>query len=201
MGGITGSLLGSASYALNAGTASYVPASAVVGLNLNSITSDSVTASVSIGSNSFTIVSGSTTLFNITNAGLATVSNLTVSDNLIVNGTASFINTENLTVKDKFVLINSGSTALADSGWVTQYNAAGSGSAFYLDADSTGTYGRFAVAYDVLGSENVVSADEYVVTAKQAAGAPPATPTWGGATNGFGNIYVNSSNGDIYIYS
>ena len=224
-GGITGSLLGTASYALNANsasyalmstsasyadfaltasnalTASYVPASAVVGLNLSQIATGSITASVSLGANSFTIVSGSSTFFNITNVGLVSVSNLTVNDNLIVNGTASFINTNNLTVKDKFILINSGSSTLADSGWVSQYNANGSGSAFYLDADSTGTYGRFAVAYDILGSESTVTADEYVVTAKRASGAPPANPTWGGSTNGFGNIYVNNDNGDIYIYS
>jgi len=158
-------------------------------------------ASVNVDSNAFTIISASSTLLNVANSGLVTVSNLTVNDNLVVNGTASFINTENLSVKDRFILINSGSSTLADSGWVTQYNAAGSGSAFYLDADTTGTYGRFAVAFDVVGNESIVTANEYVVTARQASGAPPATPTWGGATNGFGNIYVNSDNGDIFIYS
>jgi hypothetical protein len=127
--------------------------------------------------------------------------NLTVTGDLTVAGTASFTNVDNLTVKDKFILINSGSTTLADSGWVTQYNAAGSGSAFYLEAGSTGTYGRFAMAYDVIGTSTAVSADEYVVSAKSAAGAPAAAPTWGGSGNGFGNVYVNSSNGDIYMYS
>jgi hypothetical protein len=127
--------------------------------------------------------------------------NLTVTGDLTVAGTASFTNVDNLTVKDKFILINSGSTTLADSGWVTQYNAAGSGSAFYLEASSTGTYGRFAMAYDVIGTSTAVSADEYVVSAKSAAGAPAAAPTWGGSGNGFGNVYVNSSNGDIYMYS
>ena len=127
--------------------------------------------------------------------------NLTVTGDLTVAGTASFTNVDNLTVKDKFILINSGSTTLADSGWITQYNAAGSGSAFYLEAGSTGTYGRFAMAYDVIGTSTAVSADEYVVSAKSAAGVPAAAPTWGGSGNGFGNVYVNSSNGDIYMYS
>jgi hypothetical protein len=128
-------------------------------------------------------------------------SNLTVSGDLTVAGTASFTNTDNLTIKDKFILINSGSSTLADSGWITQYNAAGSGSAFYLEAASTGDYGRFAVAYDVIGTSTALTVDQFVVTAKTAAGAPSADPTWGGATNGYGNIFVNSSNGDIYIYS
>ena len=127
--------------------------------------------------------------------------NLTVTGDLTVAGTASFTNVDNLTVKDKFILINSGSTTIADSGWITQYNAAGSGSAFYLEAGSTGTYGRFAMAYDVIGTSTAVSADEYVVSAKSAAGVPAAAPTWGGSGNGFGNVYVNSSNGDIYMYS
>jgi hypothetical protein len=126
---------------------------------------------------------------------------LTISGDLTVAGTASFTNTDNLTIKDKFILINSGSSTLADSGWITQYNAAGSGSAFYLEAASTGDYGRFAVAYDVIGTSTALTVDQFVVTAKTAAGAPSADPTWGGATNGYGNIFVNSSNGDIYIYS
>jgi hypothetical protein len=203
--GITGSLYGTSSWALNALTASYVPASAVVGLNLTQIATGSITASVFIDSPTvFSVVSSSTTLLSVDTASMVTVSNLTVSQNLVVNGTASFINTENLLVKDPFILINSGSNSLTDSGWISQYNSAGSGSALYLKASSVGdygTYGRFATAYDVTGGEILVTADEFVVTAKKASGAPPATPTWGGTTNGFGNIFVNSDNGEIYIYT
>jgi hypothetical protein len=42
--------------------------------------------------------------------------------------------------------------------------------------------------------------NEFVVTAKKSAGGPSASPTWGGSTNGFGNIYINSSDDSIYIY-
>jgi hypothetical protein len=205
VGGITSSLYGTSSWAENALTASYVPASAVVGLNLTQIATGSITASVLIDSpTAFSVVSGSTTLLSVSTASVVTVSNLTVSENLIVNGTASFINTENLLVKDPFILINSGSNALADSGWISQYNSAGSGSALYLKTSTVGdygTYGRFATAYDVTGGETQVAADEYVVTAKKASGEPAVTPTWGGANNGFGNIYVNSDNGEIFIYA
>jgi hypothetical protein len=153
--------------------------------------------------NSVGAVQGQLGFFNaLTVTGAGSIGgNLTVTGDLTVAGTASFTNVDNLTVKDKFILINSGSTTLADSGWVTQYNAAGSGSAFYLEASSTGTYGRFAMAYDVIGTSTALTADEYVVSAKSAAGAPAAAPTWGGSGNGFGNVYVNSSNGDIYMYS
>ena len=147
------------------------------------------------------------TLAGLTATGTAALATLTVSGdatvtgNLSVAGTASFTNTDNLNIKDKFILINSGSAALADSGWVTQYNAVGSGSAFYLEAASTGTYGRFAVAYDVIGTSTSLTPDEFVVTAKTTAIAPSADPTWGGSSNGSGNIHINSATGDVYIYS
>ncbi len=147
-----------------------------------------------------TSVSGQTVTIGLPN-NVTVASNLTVGGDLTVAGTASFVNTENLNIKDKFILINSGSSTLADSGWITQYNAAGSGSAFFLEANSAGTYGRFAMAYDVLGTANSVAANEYVVSAKSTAGAPAATPTWGGTTNGFGNMHVDSTTGDIYIYA
>lgn len=167
-------------------------------------TSGYITAGSPAGApNSVGAVQGVLGFFNgLTVTGAGSVGgNLTVTGDLTVAGTASFTNVDNLTVKDKFILINSGSSTLADSGWVTQYNAAGSGSAFYLEASSTGTYGRFAMAYDVIGTSTAVTADEYVVSAKSAAGAPAAAPTWGGTGNGFGNVYINSSNGDIYMYS
>ena len=155
---------------------------------------------VQIGSGASSGVSVAAGGINVTGNSIFN-SNLTISGDLTVAGTASFTNTDNLTIKDKFILINSGSSTLADSGWITQYNAAGSGSAVYLEAASTGDYGRFAVAYDVIGTSTALTVDQFVVTAKTAAGAPSADPTWGGATNGYGNMFINSSNGDIYIYS
>jgi hypothetical protein len=128
--------------------------------------------------------------------------NLTVTGDLTVNGTASFINSTNTYIKDQFVQINSGSSTLLDSGLVSQYNAAGSGSAFYLDAGTTGPYGRWAVAYDVLGTSTAVTPDEYVVTAKinQASNPTTTAPTWGSGSNGSGNMWVTNA-GDIFIYA
>jgi hypothetical protein len=135
---------------------------------------------------------------------LAVTGNTSIAGNLLVSGTASFQNTQNLLVADKFILLASGSTTLNDGGIIVAYNTAGSGSALYLEAGTagnTGTYGRFAVAYDVESGVSTTTADEFVVTAKTAASPPPGNPTWGGAANGYGNIHVNSANGDIFIYS
>jgi hypothetical protein len=128
--------------------------------------------------------------------------NVTIAGDLAVNGTTTFINTTNTYIKDQFVLIASGSSTLTDAGIVAQYNAAGSGSAWYLEAGSAGTYGRWAVAYDVIGTSTAVTADEYVVTAKISANSnPSAAPTWGGASNGSGNIWIKNDTGDIFIYA
>ena len=203
-----GNLTGTASYASMALTASYasnVPVTASYALTASNISpaitnnTDNYVLTTTGGG---TINGESNLAFNGTT--LTVTGNATITGDLTVAGTASFTNTDNLTIKDKFILINSGSSALADSGWITQYNAAGSGSAFYLEAGaagSTGTYGRFAVAYDAVGTSTALTADEFVVTAKTAAGAPATNPTWGGTSNGYGNIYVNSSTGDIFIYS
>jgi hypothetical protein len=154
-----------------------------------------------------TIASGSTiTAGGLTVTGNSTFNNnLTVTGDLSVAGTASFTNTDNLNVRDKFILINSGSSVLADSGWVTQYNVAGSGSAFYLEAGATndhGPYGRFAVAFDVIGTSNSLTPSEYVVTAKINQASNPTNtvpPTWGTGSNGSGNMWITNA-GDIYIY-
>ena len=185
-----------ASYVLNAVSASYAA------------TASNITPAIANNTNNYLLTAtGGGTIngeSNLTFDGtLLTVNgNTTITGDLTVAGTASFTNTDNLSVKDKFILINSGSATLADSGWITQYNAAGSGSAFFLEATSTGTYGRFAVAYDVTGTSTAPTPDEYVVTARVSASAAiPANPTWGGSGNGSGNMFINSLTGDIYIYS
>ena len=129
--------------------------------------------------------------------------NLTVQGNITVNGTASFINTENVLVKDKFILIASGSSTLSDAGIIAAYNTNMTGSAFYLSAASTGTYGRWAVAYGAGESTISLTADEFVNTTKINASNPvdATPPTWGSSTNGLGNMWVNSTTSDIYIWA
>jgi hypothetical protein len=71
---ITGSLFGTASWAQNAVTASYIAAANVAGLSLFQITTGSITASVGLGANDlFLIKSGSTTYFNISSSGDTTI--------------------------------------------------------------------------------------------------------------------------------
>ena len=78
------------------------------------------------------------------------------------------------------------------------YSASGVGSAFYLDA--VGSYGRFGIAFNVSGTATTVATDSYVVSVSSSTGAPGGTPIWGAAA-GYGNMYVNSSDESIWIYS
>ena len=128
--------------------------------------------------------------------------------NLTVNGTASFQNVQNLAVVDQFILLNSGSTTFQDSGIVINTgNSSNSGSAFYLETSNTtsGTdalNGRFAVASGVLPDATTATAAEYANTTRIEAVDPTTeVPQWGGTLAGQGNMWVNTENGDIYIYA
>ena len=229
--GFTGPLTGTASYAsqaLNASTASYVANAQTASYVLNAVSASYATsalsssyASVAGNANSVSnAVTNNTNNYILTATGGGSIngeSNLTfdgstltvsgntnISGNLTVAGTASFYNQTTLEVADKFIILASGSTSLTDGGIIVASGGTGqniSGSAFFLESASTGTGGRFAIAASVHSSASAVAADEYMVSAKQASGAPSTAPTWGGSGNGFGNIYVDSGNGDIYIYS
>ena len=57
---------------------------------------------------------------------------------------------------------------------------------------------------DTLSDPACASADEYAVTAKLDASNAPSDsvpPTWGGSTNGKGNLWIKEDTGDIYIWA
>lgn len=139
---------------------------------------------------------------NLSVPGSASISgDLRVDGDLTVAGTASFTNTTSLLIADKFALLASGSTTLSDGGIIIQNAPNGVGTAFYLEATSTGTYGRFAITGSLNASASTADVDEFMVSVKQASGVPSIAPTFGGSGNGYGNMYINSSNSDIYIYA
>lgn len=149
----------------------------------------------------FNIVTGQTGSIAIGGAGstITVGNNLTVTGDLTVNGTTTVINTTNLAVEDQFILLASGSTSTVDAGIIVQ-NAANAGEALYWENNPTGP-SRWAIASNVAPTATTVAAAEYMVSAKTDTGAPASAPTYGGSATGYGNIYVDSANGDIYIYS
>lgn len=134
-----------------------------------------------------------------TNANIT--GNTTITGNLTVNGTTTTINTDNLLVEDRFALFASGSTTATDGGIVVQAaTGAGTATGFALGYNATADRWAYQDAL-AFNATSFGTPTAYAVTAETAAGAPAANPAYGGATYGYGNVYVNSSNGDIFIYS
>ena len=125
--------------------------------------------------------------------GVKMSGNLVVEGDFTVNGDTSHQNATNLLVEDKFILINSGSSATGDGGIVVGSGSAYSGSAFAWDDSAN----RWGVQYDTqLGSSMTTSTPEaypslYVLSANT-----------GSATYKVkGNIRVDDSDESIWIYS
>ena len=128
------------------------------------------------------------------------INNVTVQGNLTVNGTTTTISTDNLLVEDKFVLFASGSATATDGGIIIQASAGAgtaTGFAYGYDAGIDRWIYQDALAFN---ATTFGTPTAYAVTAEYAASTPPASPAYGGAS-GYGNIYVNTSTQEIFIYS
>jgi hypothetical protein len=123
----------------------------------------------------------------------ATGDNLTLTGNLSVAGTASFTNAENLTIKDKYILLASGSAGATDGGIVIEQAADGKGKLFAYDS----TNNRWAVtsSFDPATAAGY-DPDAYmplIISGSIIADIPASY-------NQEGNMFVDSSN-DSWIYT
>ena len=116
----------------------------------------------------------------------------TFQSDIIVRGTASFENTTNLEVADRFILLASGSTSAGDGGIVIQQTATKTGAVFAYDGASTGRWG-IDTAFDATASAYTPAAFMGAVVDIDAGQSDIATYQKNG------NIKVDG--GDIYIYS
>ena len=132
--------------------------------------------------------------------GLTVTNDLTVAGNLDVQGTVTAINSTNTTVEDRFILLASGSTS-GDGGIVVNTNDVGLGTAFYFDGETN----RWALTPSGSVSETATSVtpSQYLVSVSQSAAAPGANPEDFGADEASrrGMMHVDTTNGDIYIFS
>ena len=122
---------------------------------------------------------------------------LTVTRNLTVFGTASFQNTENLLVADRFILLASGSASPGDGGIVIQQGTQNIGEAFAFD-DATK---RWSVTGSFDASQAAFTPDAFMAAAINLASTDPNTTGPDVKYNKKGNIYVSTGNEDIWIYS
>ena len=126
---------------------------------------------------------------------LAVSRDLVVSRNLTVAGTASFQNTEDLDVADRFIRMASGSTTNGDGGIVVQQTGPADGEAFAYDSAQT----RWGVTGSFDPSTNTIAPDAFMSAVVVGSGGD----AFGGVVAKYqkaGNMFVSAS-GDIYIYS
>ena len=126
--------------------------------------------------------------------------NVNVDGNLVVAGTASFEETANLNVKDRFISLASGSAAGGDGGIVVNQALGNvpSGSAFGYEA---GTADRWAVQANFVPTGSAMVPDAYMGIVTFSTNAPTGNPQYGGANYGYGNIHVDTDDGEIYIFA
>jgi hypothetical protein len=124
---------------------------------------------------------------------------LTVNGDLVVSGTASFQNTQNLLVADRFVLFASGSITAGDGGIVVQQGTQNIGEAFAYDSATT----RWGFTSSFNAASASFSPAVYVGAVQTGTGQTAAStaPIYGGASNGYGTIHVDTDDDEIWIYA
>lgn len=124
-------------------------------------------------------------------------STVTITGDLTVKGTTTTISSSNLYITDQFALFASGSTTDVDGGIIIQNSGSGQGYAFGFDAST----GRWTLQKNLAGDATDMTPDAYVTTAQYGlASAFPSIPEYGGSS-GYGNIWVSTDTGDIYIWA
>jgi hypothetical protein len=171
-----------------------------IAVNGGYITTSATTLNVAT-TNATTINVGTTgaTAVNIGNGSSTTTVNnkLVVSGDLVVNGDTTTVNTANITIEDKFALFASGSTDSTDGGIIVQQGAT-TGYALGVDASAD----RWALQNNAdISTISSITKDAYMGVVQDGTANPSADPVYGGASNGFGTVFVNTNNGEIWIYS
>ena len=123
---------------------------------------------------------------------LSVTNDAVINGDLIVRGTASFEDTINLEVADRFILLASGSTSAGDGGIVIQQSTGKTGAVFAYDGVSSERWG-VDTAFNGSASAYTPAAFMAAVVDIDAGQSDVA------AYQQNGNIKVNS--GEIYIYS
>jgi len=161
----------------------------------SNVTIDASGGSISVGTNSSgrAITIGHTTSEVTIGDNLTVNGDATITGNLDVNGTLTTIDTANLSVKDQLIFAASGSSASnLDAGLLVQSGSvAGSGSAFYHDTDSE----RWAVAKSVAEGQTAVTPLQFVTTTTLNTTAPNEDS----GSYGVGEMWVETDTQDIYI--
>ena len=122
---------------------------------------------------------------------------ITINNDLVVQGTASFQNTTNLEVADRFVLFASGSTSTGDGGIVVQQATQDVGELFGYDSGAT----RWGVTSSFSADSSAYTPDAFMSAVTTLASTNPNTSGPDARYDAVGNIYVSSGDESIWIYA
>ena len=168
-----------------------------------SVTFNGTANEIELSTNTFTTVGGGGTVTIGLPNDVTIANDLTVLGDLEVSGTASFKHSENLDIADKFITLSSGSTSATDGGIIVAQDASGTtqvGEGYGFDASAK----RWGVTSSLDNDSGAIVPLDYMVTARKSntgGSAPSAAPIFGSSAAGYGNIHVDSSTEDIYIYA
>jgi hypothetical protein len=125
---------------------------------------------------------------------------VTITGNLDVNGTLTTIDSTNLRVADRFIYASSGSTS-GDGGLIVGTGADGVGTAIGYDDSAS----RWALtkADDTAENATSITPRQYVVSVSGSGADASSNPSDFGSsgTDRIGMMHVNTSTGDIFIFS
>lgn len=182
----------SVDYGSTAGTAVQGNTNFTLNGTANQITVTGNTSQALGGGPSYTL-----SLPNTLNLNTVNISNdLTVDGDITILGTASFQNTTNLEVADRFVLFASGSNSAGDGGFVVQQATQDVGEVFGWDASSV----RWGVGTAFNASQANFNPDAFAALSILGGNDPNGADSPDARYDVKGNIFI-SSNEDIWIYS
>jgi len=168
---------------------------AIIDATDNSTKKESVADLVSgIAGTNLTASAGQLSLATTISGNPTFSGNVTVSGDLTVNGSTTTVNTTNILIEDRFVILNYGSGSAApagEGGIIIEGSTPGQGEAFFYDE----TKGRWGVASAV--SSTATSVTQAASVALVYEGTTSSATSAGYNDNG--NIVIDS--GEIYIYS
>ena len=167
------------------------------------------TGTVALQSQTFTIAgtaneietsAGSTTLTVGLPDDVIIGRDLRVTRNLTVFGTASFQNTENLLIADRFILLASGSGTTGDGGFIVQQGTQNVGEVFGWDSGTS----RWGVTASLSANATSFAPDAFMAAVTTLASTDPNTSGPDARYSKNGNIYISTGLGgdeSIWIYS
>lgn len=176
--------------AVGAGTGITVNADDVALTGAGSLTTNTITKWDGTGLANSSITDDGTTVSINSNMDVTTTG-VTISGDLIVEGTASFQESTNTTIADRFILLASGSSAAGDGGIVVQQATQGQGEVFAFENAAA----RWGIASTFDADSAAVTIGAYMAAVIDI----DAGQTDVAAYQKNGNIKVDS--GDIFIYA